>query len=310
MPNPNDRLSPRPPPRRPKKNATLDRKIAIAGVAVAAVGAVAAIVVVPEARCFLHLGCDDPAKPPAPSISSTDNNGVINSGSMSVGGNLNISNVLGTPAFLECDKPYLQLLIDDRIGTAVFEDPNDSRRRFRVMIGNPTKDCTAAVNSVSIEVVSVIPDHHGAFEALSKTYKYQITLAPSDQGKTKLITQDPFSYPPNSVPDQLIIDVSTTKRGYMYGLRFVVVWMDLRTRVTNTSKTWVVAAPFPDEDGLADMGGHKTFDWRLEQLTRWRQQFDHSPSAVKDAASPGAPYKIEYKPLPPDAFTTNARQNN
>lgn len=293
MPNPNDRLSPGSPSHRPKKEVKLDRKIAIAGVAVAAIGAIAAIVVVPEARCFLHLGCDEPSKPPPAPISSTDNNGLINSGTMSVGGNLNISNILDAPAFLECDKPYLQLLIDDRIGTLVFEDPNDTRRRFRMNIGNPTKDCTAAVNSVSIEVVSVIPDHHGAFEALSQTFKYQITLAPTDQGKTKLVTQDPFSYPPNSVPDQLIIDVSTTKSGYMYGLRFVVAWTDLRTKVTNTSKTWVVAAPFPDGDGLDDMGEHKTFPWRREQLTRWRQQFDGSPSAIKDATSRGAPYKIE-----------------
>lgn len=224
---------------------------------------------------------------------------------MSVGGNLSISNVLGTQPFLECDKPYLQLLIDDRIGTAVFEnDPDQSYRRFRMKVGNPTKDCTALVHSVSVEIVSVIADQHNAFEALSDSFRYQVALAPSDQGTTKLITEDPFSYPPNSVPDQLVFDVSSSKRGYMYGLRFVVAWADLRTKVSNVSKTWVVAAPFPgDESGpLGGFNGAATFKWRQEQLASWRRQFDQSSFAVSDAASPGAPYKIEYKPLSPNGL--------
>lgn len=63
MPSPKDRLGFPPPPHRPKKDGKFDRRIAIAGVAFAAVAAVAAVAVVPEARCFLHLGCEDPTKP-------------------------------------------------------------------------------------------------------------------------------------------------------------------------------------------------------------------------------------------------------
>jgi hypothetical protein len=57
MPDQADRLSP-PPRLPPREPMTTDRKIALAGIVVAAIGAVAALAVVPEFRCLvLHDGC-------------------------------------------------------------------------------------------------------------------------------------------------------------------------------------------------------------------------------------------------------------
>jgi hypothetical protein len=62
MPDPADRLVPPPTPSPLQEPSTTDRKIALAGVFVAAVGAAAAIAVVPEFRCWaLHDACSTPS---------------------------------------------------------------------------------------------------------------------------------------------------------------------------------------------------------------------------------------------------------
>lgn len=202
-----------------------------------------------------------------------------------------VGNTMGTTPFQECSKSYLQLRLDDRIGTLIMRG-EDRARRFRVMLGNPTSDCTAIVKTISVEVVDTVEDHHGALEALMSSFRYRATISPSDKGKALALNgEDRFTYPPHGNPDQFVLDISSAKRGYSYALRFVVDWSDLRTSMPNRAQSWVAIASFPDDAGMMFGGGTETFAWRREQLRKWRQQYDGSAEALKDAEVEDPPFE-------------------
>jgi hypothetical protein len=204
-----------------------------------------------------------------------------------------VGNTIGATPFQECSKNYLQLRLDDRIGTLIMRG-EDRARRFRLMLGNPTNDCTAIVKTISVEVVDTVEDHHGALEALMSSFRYRATISPSDKGKALALNgEDRFTYPPHSNPDQFVLDISSAKRGYSYALRFLVDWSDLRTKTSNRAQSWVAIASFPDAPGMIFGGDADTFGWRREQLRKWRQQYDGSKEALKDADVEDPPFKIE-----------------
>jgi hypothetical protein len=97
--------------------------------------------------------------------------------------------------FQECSKSYMQLRLDDRIGTLIIRG-NDRARRFRLTLGNPTNDCTAIVKEIAVEVVDYVEDHRGAPEALMSRFNYRATISPTDKGKILPVNgDDRFTYP-------------------------------------------------------------------------------------------------------------------
>lgn len=229
----------------------------------------------------------------APAIaqdSAKTETGIANSGTQTFNGPVSIGNTLGSPPFQECSKNYLQLQLDDRIGTLVSSGKNDARR-FRVTVGNPTNDCTAVVKTVSVEVVDSVEDHHPALEALMSVFKFKVVVSPADKGKTIAVNGGrQFSYPPHSNPDQYVFDVFSKRDGYSYALRFRVDWTDLRTKTSNSAQSWIAVASFPDGRGEFNDAGDVNA-WRLERLLDWRKKYDQSDEALKDAnvEDPGHP---------------------
>jgi len=142
---------------------------------------------------------------------------ISDKGAPPVIGSVSTGNTIGMPPFQECSKGYLQLQLNDRIGTLIMRGRDDARR-FRLVVGNPTQDCTAIVNAISVEVVDYGEDHHGALEALMATFVYRKTISPLDKGKRLPVNgNDRFTYPPRSNPDQFVVDVSSAKDGYGCG---------------------------------------------------------------------------------------------
>ncbi len=109
----------------------------------------------------------------APATDKVTQTGIAASGPVVVGRDLIIGNTVGAPAEEDCSKPYLQMELDDRVGILVMspgDDAGSHPRRFRVLIGNPTKACTAVVKSIFLQVVDVVEDHHPMLEALTTCY--------------------------------------------------------------------------------------------------------------------------------------------
>ena len=306
-------------------NQDSGRAITIATLALGGIAALAAIAVVPEVRCWLHLDkC--PATPNLDVVSNqqtgisgasdlkiggdlsvqnvaegtsatkTSQTGISASGPVTINGSVTIGNTIGNAAEQDCSKPYLQMQLDDRTGTLVMS-PDDEEglhpRRFRLIVGNPTKDCTAVVKSVFLKVEDVVEDHHPALEALTACYSLRADLSPTDKGKTIILSDRSYNYTPLGAPDQFVADVFTKKRGFAYGVRFGVEWTDLKTQKTNETLSWVALAAFPDGQGEI-FGGASAFEWRKEQLKNWRRQYDNTKQAIDDASKRDAPYKRQF----------------
>jgi hypothetical protein len=216
------------------------------------------------------------------------------------------------PAEQDCRKPYLQLRSDDRIGTLVVS-PNDSSdnnpRRFRILLGNPTKDCIVTVDSICVEVADFIVDHHPALEALTSTHKFKIDISPEDKGRSLLVTDKSFNYPPMSSPDQIIIDAFSKKNGVAYALRFVAKWSDFKTGTHNIAKSWIAVAPYPDGQGELLGGGSDAFAWCQQQLISWRREFDKNDPAIQDASIEDPGYKLQWQPLRKPAVNVTQKFN-
>ena len=289
-------------------------------------GTVAAVLVVPEARCWMHLdkcpvdaGADAKIQQNgisgaasvqvggtlsvqnsvgAPATDKVTQTGISASGPVVVGRDLIIGNTVGAPAEEDCSKPYLQMQLDDQIGILVMgpgDDAGSHPRRFRVLVGNPTKACTAIVKSIFLQVVDVVADHHPMLEALTACYVLKAEISPADKGKDIGLSNTSRNYTPLSAPDQFMVDVFSKQSGVAYGLRFGVAWSDLKTGTANRTLSWVAFSPFPDAQGEL-FGGDNSSTWRREQLTQWRAKYDQADKAVADAKTADPGYPIDPSP--------------
>jgi hypothetical protein len=211
---------------------------------------------------------------------------------MVIHGNVTIGNTFTSKIKQNCADSYLQVRLDDRVGTLV-HGSKGSPRRFRFYIGNPTKDCTAIVKSLYVKVLDTVPDNHPFMEALTAKFKYKIHVSKADVGKSLLITDDSFNYAPASAPDQFVIDVFRKDAGVDYALRFSVRWFDLKTNAENWGKSWVALAPFPAGQGDLFGSVNDALKWRQDQLAAFRTKYYQKADAIKDAAEEDPPYALE-----------------
>jgi len=196
----------------------------------------------------------------------------------------------------DCKDPYFQTKLENRIGVIkIIKEGNKltSSRRFKLTLGNPSKNCTAIFTALSIEILYIAIDHQTQvyFQEIPTTYSKHIAISNDDAGKLIPISTKTLYYTPAGPAEQFLVDVVSKTKGVAYAIRLIVDWYDLKTREPHTAKTWVAIAAYPDgnpetfRNNFADSKKEPEIrqDWERQQLVSWATIYDKIDVSIKDA---------------------------
>jgi hypothetical protein len=114
-------------------------------------------------------------------------------------------------------------------------------RVYEFTLSNPMNGI-AIVESVSVEVLDVIEDRCPQLEAILAKFKYSINLKPDFRGRQTVA--EGFEYGPGDT-DQFAVLLKSSKSGYDYFFRFVIVWHDTLMQEKKESFSGVFVARYP-----------------------------------------------------------------
>ena len=211
---------------------------------------------------------------------------------------------------LGCSDSHLIVRAHDRRGTMnMYEGPGGAYdRRFRFSVTNASSRCDAIVTDTFVEVLEAIGNPTGPREGVVVPYGFIVKVGPKDAGKLLWITKNHTEYAPHQSHEYLV-DIRPKKWGYTYALRLAVRWYDVLSNHGDTSRSWVVLAPFPKNhdpsiphDGLSatesafwwGKGGATFINKEQKLLIELRRKYDQTEESVNDARVKDAPIRIGY----------------